>query len=180
MSAFGPRILVLGVPGAGKSHLARRLGEILRLTPVHLDRLLASPSVGNQPREEWEAVMRDLTSEPRWIIDGHYSSTLPIRMAAADTVVLLDVSVARCIWRVWRRQGTKRPDWPANVPERRDAEFFRLLRYTASEGKAILSEVYETFRDHAPSGAALIHLAGVQAQRRFLSQVEGGLFDRSA
>ncbi|MFT3852876.1 MAG: hypothetical protein QM733_09085 [Ilumatobacteraceae bacterium] len=173
-SPIGRRVVIVGAPGAGKSHLARELGRLIGVAPVHLDRLFASPSVGNQPRAEWEAAMRDLIAGPMWIVDGHYSTTLPLRIGAADTVVLLDVPVWRCLWRVCRRQGTPRPDWPPDVPERRDAAFVGLLRDIARDHRSVVDEVYRVFAEKASGGAVLVHLAGTRAQRRFLRAVERG------
>jgi adenylate kinase family enzyme len=38
-----------------------------------------------------------------WILDGNYSATIDVRLARADTVILLDLNRVRCLWRVAKR-----------------------------------------------------------------------------
>ncbi len=121
------RILVIGSPGSGKSTLARTLGERTGLPVHHLDQLYWRPGWIEPGDETWRAQVTALAAGPRWIIDGTYAGTLPIRLAAADKLVLLDLSPMRCFWRVIRRLlgnfGKVRQDMADGCPERFDLGF---------------------------------------------------------
>lgn len=45
------KILVLGCPGSGKSTLSRRLGPLLDIPVVHMDRLFWTPGWVSIPRD---------------------------------------------------------------------------------------------------------------------------------
>jgi adenylate kinase family enzyme len=107
------RVVVLGRGGAGKTVLARRLGEISGLPVVELDALFWQPGLGPAAPGPWAARQRELTERGTWIIDGDlgpYDDALDVRLRAADTVVVLDFSFVRCAWRTIRR-GRERADY---------------------------------------------------------------------
>ncbi len=117
--------MILGPGGAGKSTLARRLGERTGLPVVHLDRHFWRPGWVETPREEWRLVQRELLAGDSWIADGNYSATLDARLPRADTVIFLDFSMWRAVPRALRR--TLR-NWgndvqAAGCPERLDRQF---------------------------------------------------------
>jgi adenylate kinase family enzyme len=121
------RILIIGSPGSGKSTLARALAARTGLPLHHLDQLYWQPGWVETPRPAFEARLATVTAEPRWIIDGNYSGTLAMRLAAADRVILLDLSPFRCAWRIVRRwlatRGRVRADMAPDCPERLDWGF---------------------------------------------------------
>jgi len=125
------RILVIGIPGAGKSVLAVSLGEALDLPVIHLDSLFWKPGWQSTPIDEFRALTADLVKREKWVIDGHYGRTLDIRLPAADTVVLLDLPRTLCMWRVIARWlthiGRTRPDMGPGCPEKVDWEFLKWI-----------------------------------------------------
>jgi adenylate kinase family enzyme len=125
------RILILGSGGAGKSTLAARLGEILKLEVIHLDSYYWKPGWIETPREEWEKVVESLTKGDSWIIDGNYSRTLEQRLKECDTVIFLDRPRWVCFWRVLKRRvkyrNRKRPDMAEGCEEKLDLEFMHWI-----------------------------------------------------
>jgi len=125
------RIAIVGPGGAGKSTLARRLGERLGLPVIHLDAEYWRPGWVEPPKPEWARRVRELTAGERWITDGNYGGTMEIRFAAADTIVFLDVPRGLCLWRVLRRTlrfaGRSRPDMTEGCPERISLAFVRWI-----------------------------------------------------
>jgi hypothetical protein len=99
------RVVILGRGGAGKSTVARRLGEFVGLPVIELDKHFWQPGLTPLPREKWVEVQRKLASQSRWIMDGDLGpyDVLQVRLSTADTVLLLDFPLWLCLWRALRR-----------------------------------------------------------------------------
>jgi adenylate kinase family enzyme len=123
------RILVIGSGGAGKSTFSRQLGEVLGIEVVHLDVEHWRPGWVEPPKDEWGQRVRELVSGEEWIIDGNYSGTMEVRLAACDTVVFIDLPRAVCVWRVMKRVVTyrsdRRPDMAEGCSEKFDLKFLK-------------------------------------------------------
>lgn len=122
------RVLVVGAPGAGKSTVARALARVTGSPLIHLDRRYWRPGWVPADKETWRREVAAMTEGEKWIIDGNYSSTLDIRLAAADTVILLDFPTRLCLRRVLRRTivsmlGGARDDMADGCRERLDPAF---------------------------------------------------------
>lgn len=165
------KVLVLGCSGAGKSTLARQVSGITGLPVIHLDRHYWQAGWREPGRAEWEAVVAELLSRPHWIMDGNFGGTLPLRLMAADTAILLDFPTWRCFFRVLRRvigsYGRTRPDMAPGCPERLDIAFLvYVLRYRRRERVGHVAALDRfggrlvTLRRPAEVAAFLAELAG--------------------
>lgn len=120
---------MIGSGGAGKSTVATSLGTLLDIEVFHLDTLYWKPGWIEKCRPEWHKTIQELLKRDSWIIDGNYSNTLELRVAACDTVVFLDIPRLICLWRVLKRwalyRGKSRPDMAEGCPEKINLEFIR-------------------------------------------------------
>lgn len=123
------RILIIGCGGAGKSTLARQLGEKLNIPVVHLDSIFWLPNWVERDRDAFDALVQQELAKKKWIMDGNYNRTLPERVQYCDTIIYLDFSRFACIRGVLKRilttHGTVRPDMGEGCPERFDWEFLQ-------------------------------------------------------
>lgn len=123
------RVVIIGCGGAGKSTLARAMGEKTGIPVVHLDKLFWKPGWVSLPPEEFDAVMSAEMEKDAWIMDGNFNRTLPQRIQRCDTVIYLDFSRFACLCGVLKRilttYGTVRPDMGEGCPERIDLEFLQ-------------------------------------------------------
>jgi hypothetical protein len=101
-----PRINVRGTSGSGKTTLARALAEGLGVPHIELDALHHGPNWAQPTRDEFRArVQATLDASPDgWVVDGNYDSKLDqMILAAADTVVWLDLPLPFVLHQLWRR-----------------------------------------------------------------------------
>jgi len=161
------RIVVIGCGGAGKSTLSRQIGERLNLPVLHLDAHYWQPGWIEPSRAAWTHTLASLTARDAWVMDGNYTGTLAQRLAACGSVVFLDISRWRCLWRVARRglsyRGRSRPDLADGCPERLEWAFFRWIwqfpRQTRPRLEAVLAQA---------EGKRLIRLRSPREVRAFL------------
>jgi len=159
---------MIGSGGAGKSTLARELGERTGLPVVHLDRHFWSAGWIEPQPDAWERQVHALSAGERWISDGNYGRTMEIRLARADTIVFLDFPRWRCIPRVyrrwWRHRKSNRPDIAEGCPDRVSSEFLVWLwRFPRDTRPGILERI-ERYRN----GRAIVVLRSPREVRRFL------------
>jgi adenylate kinase family enzyme len=122
------RVLIIGSGGAGKSTLARRLGEKTGIEVIHLDALFWNPGWVRTEKAEWLEIVREVIEKESWIMDGNFGGTLEMRAEAADTIIFLDIPRWLCIYRIMKRwimyRNVSRPDMAPGCPEKVDREFF--------------------------------------------------------
>ena len=164
------RVMIIGCGGAGKSTLARRLGEITGLPVVHLDKLFWKPGWEQISREEFDELHRKALMGDKWIIDGNYDRTMQERMQYCDTVIYLDFSRFACLIGVAKRilttYGQVRPDMGEGCPERFDPEF---LKWVWNFNKNKRENTYRLLNE--TDGIEKIVLKNRRAVKTFLEQI---------
>jgi adenylate kinase family enzyme len=95
------RILVAGTGGAGKTHLAARIGAALQIPHVEMDAL--HWGAGWIKRPSFEADVAQVAQSSHWVMEWQYSVVRPLLASRADLLVWLDLSRSRVMWQVTRR-----------------------------------------------------------------------------
>lgn len=129
------KIAILGYAGAGKSTLARRLGEYYNAPVLHLDTVQFLPNWQEREHSEKEKIVEDfLNKNSSWIIDGTYSGLhFDRRLTEADIIVMMlfnrFVCFSRAVSRYRKFKGKARPDMTDGCIEKMDGEFIRWVLF---------------------------------------------------
>ena len=100
----GPRVLVVGTSGAGKTALAARLAQRLGGVHVELDEFKHGPNWSERSAEEMRTrTAAAIDGVEVWVADGNYSEVRDVLWPRATTLVWLDYSRPRVMSRVIRR-----------------------------------------------------------------------------
>lgn len=127
------KIAVIGSPGSGKTTLTKKLGSMLKLPIYHLDHHFWEENWQGKDEERWGGIVKDLSSNSEWIIDGDYFNTIKMRMDSADMIVYLNFSKWLCLWRICKRlflsYGKTRSDMPAGCKEKLNWQFINFVKF---------------------------------------------------
>ena len=137
----GPRFVVIGTSGSGKTTTASQIARRLGIPHVELDALHWEPDWTPAPLDVFrERVARALSGDV-WVVDGNYGKVRDIVWGRADTVVWLDYRLAvimgQLVRRTWRRIVTRETLWGGNRES---------LRQTLFSRESILLWALQTYR----------------------------------
>ena len=160
------KIIIIGCPGGGKSTLARALHALTEIPLYHLDLMYWNSDRTTVEKSVFLERLADAMSGDEWIIDGNYSSTMEMRIAACDTVILLDYPTEICLAGIRARRGKVRADMPW-VELEEDAEFMEFARtFREKEIPKILARIEKHRADKA-----VIVLKSREEAQKLLSQL---------
>lgn len=121
------KVIVIGCPGSGKSTFSRELYKITGLPVFYLDMIYHKPDKTTVSNREFDEKLGDILNQDKWIIDGNYSRTLPLRLDRCDTVFWLDYPTEVCLNGVESRIGKPRVDMPW-IETEKDEEFIEYIK----------------------------------------------------
>jgi adenylate kinase family enzyme len=162
------RIQIVGISAAGKSTVAREIGQILHIEVIHLDTHMWQAGCQLTPPEKESPIVEELLKRPAWIIDGNYTASLPQRLKEADAIVMVDFPRWLCFLRAFKRIftyfGRTRPDMGKGCPERVNVSFFKWIwRYPYDERPELLRQI----ATHG-YGTKFVRLRGHRQTQRWL------------
>ena len=115
---WAQRINVVGTTCTGKTTVARRLSQVLRISHVEMDALFWEPDWTPAPADILAQRVAEATSLDRWILDGNYSVVRGLIWPKATGIVWLDYPLAvvfpRLFSRTVRRIFVKEELWNGN------------------------------------------------------------------
>jgi adenylate kinase family enzyme len=101
------RVVVVGTTCCGKTTFARRFAKALSAPHVELDALYWLPDWTPREESEFQKLAGDAVAGERWVIDGNYSRLQHLIFNRATTLIWLNYSFPRVLFRGVKRT-TKR------------------------------------------------------------------------
>ncbi len=162
------RIAIIGCGGSGKSTIAHALGQALDLPVTHLDAIFYDKHWTPLPTNEFATQQEKLVTGERWVIEGNYASTLPIRLAAADTVIFLDLPATTCLWGIAQRRARYRGGQHTNGVY--DRITWSFVRYILGYRRSMRPRVQALVAEHGEH-TRMIVVSSRRAANKLLAQL---------
>jgi len=114
------KILIFGVPGSGKTTLAKKLARSLSIPLFHVDELFFEKGWIERDHDHFLKDIRSILNNNKWIIDGNAMRSLEMRYKKANIVVYCRLNRLICLFRVFKRwlstyKAKKKIDNPDNL-----------------------------------------------------------------
>ena len=143
------KILIIGISGTGKSHLAHRLSEQTGIPTTHCDDIAwKSGWIAEDPAIVSRKLQKVLDKNT-WIIEGYIAPLASERVNQADLIIYLDfpgyLALLGGITRWWMYRGKERPGvQPGNKEDLPLMNFWSMLtRKERSEIEAALKKCHK-------------------------------------
>ena len=140
------KVIVIGCPGSGKSTVSRTLHNKTGIPLYHLDMMYWNADKTTVEKSAFLERLYVVLEKDEWIIDGNYGSTMELRMAACDTVIVLDYPLDVCLDGIRERRGKPRSDMPW-IETEEDAEFIEFIKSYNEQQKPKVLELLKKYGD---------------------------------
>jgi adenylate kinase family enzyme len=130
---YASKISIFGMPGSGKTTLAKELGVKLNLPVFHLDKLLWNKGWVLRSKQDFLDDHQKILQLNKWIVEGASISTLNTRYPSSNLVIYLNPSRFVCLFRVIKRLFVSKisnhqpSDKPDGCYERITLDFIKYL-----------------------------------------------------
>src|SRR3990167_6853203 len=86
------KVLIIGISGTGKTILARKLSDFLKIPITHYDELVWGKCWQEIDEKIVERTLEKVVKKDRWIIEGYIQPAAKIKLEKTDRVIYLDYS----------------------------------------------------------------------------------------
>lgn len=97
------KINIIGTSGSGKTTFSRELAEKLNFPMIEMDRLFWGPNWSLPSDEEFYGQLKNALDSEKWILDGNYTRTIPIKWEKVEVVIWLDYPFTTTLFQAIRR-----------------------------------------------------------------------------
>ncbi|SHH89766.1 AAA family ATPase [Clostridium intestinale] len=167
------RIIIIGGNGCGKTTFAKELSDKLNLPLIHLDVLYWRDNWETASTDEFDELLVQEITKPKWIIDGNIGRTIPFRLKYCDTVIYMDFSRLKCVYGVIKRvikcYGKSRTDMGGYCPEKFNMKKFEFLKSVWNFNKNNRKRYYDMLQ--SANDVKIIILKSRRQVRELLQQL---------
>lgn len=176
------RINVVGSSGCGKSTLSKKLSNILSIEYVELDQLFWGKNWSSPRDEEFLTRVETALVGDRWILDGNFTRTIPIKWKRCELVIWIDLPFFKVFFQALRRAIqriiSKKEIWPETGNRESFVRTFMtrdsILLWTITNFKRVRKK-YETLqRDENYKHIHFVRLRSTKEINNFLSNLGEG------
>lgn len=107
------KILIFGIPGSGKTHLAHKISDALKIPIFHIDKHFFEKGWIERDHDHFLSDVRSVLETDHWIIDGNGMRTLEMRYKEAGIAIYCRLPRWICLYRIFYRWIST-----ANVPKK--------------------------------------------------------------
>ena len=91
------KIIIIGSPGSGKSYLSPYVANKTKIKLHHLDNMYWYGNWNHISTQELYDKVEEVMKDDKWIIDGHFASTIEQRISNADTIIYFNLPGITCV-----------------------------------------------------------------------------------
>jgi len=143
------KVLIIGISGTGKTKLARKLSDFLKIPITHYDTLVWGESWNEIDEKIVENQLNKVVEREKWIIEGFIHPAAKIKLENADRVIYLDYSGLQAmiggLQRWWQHRGKTRSEMAAGCIENFDWNFLKVMWKRAERPE--IEEAVKGFED---------------------------------
>lgn len=97
------KINVVGTSGSGKSTFSRKLAQVLNVPHIEMDKIFWQPNWQESSNEKFFKDLENALNHEKWVLDGNYTRSIPIKWKNVETIIWLDYSFTRTIFQAVKR-----------------------------------------------------------------------------
>ncbi len=173
------RINIIGTSGSGKTTFSRQLAKKLNFPIIEMDKLFWGPNWYWPSDEEFFGKLKNALSSEKWILDGNYTRTIPIKWEKVEVVIWLDypflTTLFQAIRRAIKRSITGEELWEKTGNRESFKKSFlskdSIILWTIKTHKPVRKKYEEYMKDPKYSHIKFVRIRNHKEADRFLESV---------